>query len=266
MRAHPRRGFFTYPVPELGDETTHWHLNFADPHLFGFGEGPLLAQDELQITEHPCLASVAYAIEEGAHGVAGLKRLTVENDEATPVLVKGAPRRCGLDTTGLYGDNFARASPEQVAEATRALDPPTVTNILALAALRPDRGEYTEAQIRALLKRAYTGFRALVLDSERGTLHTGYWGCGAYGGNKGLVTAIQLLAAGAAGVEQVCFWWGFTELDRTALTHAIAIAEKLDGKTVEEAIELLASAGYRWGDANENYVPFEPPRNCLLSP
>jgi hypothetical protein len=38
-------------------------MNFADPYLFGYGEGSLLAQDELQIVEHPILASLARAIE-----------------------------------------------------------------------------------------------------------------------------------------------------------------------------------------------------------
>ncbi len=260
----PVAGFFSYPEPEPGDPTTHWHLNFADPYLFGYGEGRLLAQDELQIVEHPCLASIAYAIEEGEHGQPGLTRSTQEGEQATPVLIERAPRRCALDTTQLYGDNFAEASTSEVRAATRPIVPPTRSNILALSALTPAHGEYTARQIRQLLQRAYAGFRALTERSGRVTLHTGYWGCGAFGGNKGLVSALQLLAAGAAGVERVCFWWGFTELDRSALEHAVAVAHKLDGADIDDAVERLAAAGYRWGQANENYVPYEPPKRCLL--
>ena len=109
-----REGFFTYAPPLADDHTVHWHMNFADPYLFGHGEGPLMAQDELQITEHPCLASLGRAIESGDHDQEGLKRFTCEGGQATPVLVQGAPRRCVVDTTHLYGDNFARASQESV--------------------------------------------------------------------------------------------------------------------------------------------------------
>ena len=37
-------------------ETLHWTANFADKRLFHFCGGPLLAQDELQVLEHPALA------------------------------------------------------------------------------------------------------------------------------------------------------------------------------------------------------------------
>ena len=258
-------GFYLYPVPAAKDPTTHWHLNFADPNLFGYGEGELLAQDELQITEHPALASLGKAIQHGPHGVAGLKRLTREDGEATPVLVEGAPRRCALDTRNLYGDDFARASEASIRAATEPLRPPTRSNILALAALRPSHGAYTQEQVRRLLQTAYTGFRALVLRSRRVTLHTGFWGCGAFGGNKGLVSAVQMLAAGAAGVEQVHFWWGSTPLNSSAFDHALAVAKVLESAGTGEAMRSLASAGYRWGSANENYVPFEPPDFDLSS-
>ncbi len=261
----PKRGFFTYPEPSADDDTTHWHLNFADPFLFGYGEGSLLAQDELQITEHPCLASVAYAIESGLHGQGGLTRRTQEGGEATPVLIEGAPRRCSLDTTHLYGDLFGGASTNQVQAATKVLNPPTRSNILALAALRPSFGEYTEEQIRELFMIAHAGSSAIVRRSGRATLHTGHWGCGAFGGNKGLVAAIQLLAAGTAGVERVCFWWGHTGLDHSSLEHAIAVAERLNGSTLEDAVGRLTRARYCWGEANENHVPYEPPKCCLLA-
>jgi hypothetical protein len=188
----------------------------------------------------------------------------MEDSVATPVLIEGAPRRCALDTRGIYGDGFAMASPATVHNATHPLDPPTISNILALAALRPERGEYTHRQIRYLFATAYTGFRAIALRSTRAALHTGYWGCGAFGGNKGLVSAIQFLAAGAAGVGRVHFWWGFTPLDSSAFDHASAVARRLSGQPTEAVIEQLASAGYRWGSANENYVPFSPPTRCLL--
>jgi len=32
-------------------------------------------------------------------------------------------------------------------------------------------------------------------------IHTGHWGCGAYGGNKSLMAILQIIAAEAAGVR-----------------------------------------------------------------
>ncbi|MCA9008157.1 MAG: hypothetical protein KDB01_00350 [Planctomycetaceae bacterium] len=55
-------------------------------------------------------------------------------------------------------------------------------------------GRYTRDQIEFVLSTALTGFRAAVLESrkQRGedvktAIHTGYWGCGAYGGNRVLI-------------------------------------------------------------------------------
>src|SRR5262245_1526408 len=58
-----------------------WHVNFADPQLFvGYGT-PLLAQDELQVLEHPVLGSLREALL-----AAKLPAVTEQNDEPTPVL------------------------------------------------------------------------------------------------------------------------------------------------------------------------------------
>lgn len=48
------------PVDGLTDTNkwVDWHINFADFHLFGFYEGGLFAQDEMQVAEHPILGSI----------------------------------------------------------------------------------------------------------------------------------------------------------------------------------------------------------------
>lgn len=267
----PQKGFFTYAPPsdDSSAAATHWYMNFADPLVFGHGEGPLLAQDELQIAEHPILCSLGKAMESGTHGVDNLQRLTRENGEATPVLVQGAPRRCRLNTElPIYGDHFAQAPKELVEQAVECIDPPTRSNILAISAIAPAYGMYSMNQIAELLATAYAGFRACVLqDGSNGdvVIHTGHWGCGAYGGNKGLISAIQILAAGMAGVNTLQYWYGFTHSDETALQHGIQVASLLSGMPTIRAVELLDSAGYSWGIANENHVPYEPPKSCLLA-
>lgn len=277
--------------------TTQWYMNFADPHLFGYGETALLAQDELQIAEHPILCSLAKAMEDGKHGQPGLIRRTIDErtHAPTPVLVQGAPRRCRLDTTGttittattattttttasLYGNAFQVASKEQVQAAVTLIRPPTASNILAMMAAPPRTGLYIRQHIHDLFQTAYCGFRAAVLKSASALhhnatttttptttiIHTGHWGCGAFGGNKGLVAAIQILAAGTAGVEQVVYWYGFTEQDEAAVEHGMQVAAVLHGKTWEEALGLLEASGYRWGEANENHVSYQPPDNDIF--
>ena len=261
------QGFYQYAESSQDDQTTHWHVNFADPYLFGYAEGPLLAQDELQVVEHPTLLSVAKAMEHGHHhGVSGLKRQTRRPTNiltATPVLIQNAPRRCRLDTSNIYGDSFATASPDTIRDAVKLIRPPTRSNIVAIVAIQPNHGTYTREQIQELYHTAYIGFHSVALTKPHATIHTGHWGCGAFGGNKGLLATLQILAA-AAGVDRLVCWYGHTTMDRTAVEHGQHVASFLQGKGTGDAIDLLVSAGYRWGNANENHVTYEPPSNDLL--
>ena len=125
---------------------------------------------------------------------------------STPVLVMGVERRCRVATDpnpaagrpdGLYGNAFARAGADAVRRATTRIDPPTVTNLVAIAARRGLRA-LPGRRDRVGLVTAYTGFRAAVLGSWRRqdaawpvAVHTGYWGCGAFGGNRVLMTLLQ---------------------------------------------------------------------------
>jgi hypothetical protein len=117
-----RHGFFTY-ADESTDMVTHWHVNFANFDVFSYYAGPLLAQDELQVLEHPGLASVRHAIE-----ARGESTLCMDQDEPFPILVSGVERRGAFDTgpgpgrpQGLYGNNFARADQAVVLSATERL-------------------------------------------------------------------------------------------------------------------------------------------------
>ncbi|MGC4118781.1 MAG: hypothetical protein QM765_30315 [Myxococcales bacterium] len=191
-----RPGFFDYPRPQAG--TVEWHINFADPRLFAAYAGPLLAQDELQVAEHPALGAVREALEPLGEA------FTEDARGPTPVLVTGVERRCAL--SGLYGNAFARAAPKAVKAAVRTLSPPPRSNVLAIAA-PVGRGPYTLAQIERITLTATTGLLAAKGETERlapgarTVVHTGFWGCGAFGGDRVLMTALQVVAARLAGVE-----------------------------------------------------------------
>lgn len=253
-------GFFDYAP--TSPPLVSWHLNFADPHLFAFYGVPLFAQDEIQCAEHPVLGAVRHAME-----AEGIPALTVEGGEPTPVLVMGAERRCAIATRpdaaagrpqGLYGNAFARADAGAIRKATRALEPPTVSNILAIAALGGGRGAYSRAEIRQTLVTAFSGFRAAVLESRRVdsraevAIHTGWWGCGAFGGNRPLMAILQLLAARMAGVRTLVFHTG-SPGPQSALDEAKSELARLEAEdSTGRIIDRLVARGFEWGESDGN--------------
>lgn len=258
-----RDGVFDYPQ-EPGLDTVSWHLNFADPRLFGFYDGPLLAQDELQVAEHPALGSLRDALER--EGRAG--RTVDGRGFPTPVTVTGVQRRCVLRTQpdaaegrprGLYGNAFARAPIDQVTAASRALDPPTLSNILAIAAPAGGYGPYQAAEIEGILVAAFSGFAAAAQESgrlldrpARTLIHTGFWGCGAFGGNRTLMTILQALAADLAGVELV--FHGVDQRGAAAArkAHNEYLMLRSSGSRVSRLLLDLEAEQFEWGESDGN--------------
>jgi hypothetical protein len=246
------RGYYDY----AGSDAGTWHVNFADPRLFVAYGSPLLAQDELQAAEHPVLGSIREALLHECEAA-----VTEEAGRPTPVLVAGAERRCVLETGrphDLYGNRFARASADAVRAAVRVLDPPTRTNLIAMAA-PVGSGEYTRKQIDRIAATAFTGFRAACLETERlwpgapTEVCTGFWGCGAFGGNRELMTLVQLLAARLAGVTRVRFYVFDDAGDRDFARGAAALDRVLAGdETLDAVLERIADLDYAWGASDGN--------------
>jgi len=257
-----RPDFFTYDQPAAG--TIDWHLNFAHHDLFAFYGSGLFAQDEMQVAEHPILASLREAL---LHDK--LSTLTVDGPNITPILIQGAQRSLRIATdpnaaegrpTGLYGNAFARARPDVIQRATTKLDPPTTSNIIAIEAPAGGRGDYTADQVRYILTTAYTGFRAASLESQAPgkppphiTIHTGFWGCGAYGGNRLLMTILQLRAAQLAGIDRVVYHTGDKE-GLAQYREAEAMLQKFstEAPATDAFIARLVRVGFRWGDSDGN--------------
>ncbi len=256
-------GLFAYAEPAEPDVVT-WHLNFSDPQLFVAYASSLLAQDELQVAEHPALGSLRDALL-----AQGMSAVTVDRaGDATPVTITGVQRRCVIDTlpnreagypNGLYGNAFARATEEQVRMATRALSPSTISNILAMAAPPGGYGEYARQELLNILTTAYTGFSAaraeshrLVPGAPRTVIHTGFWGCGAFGGNRRLMTILQSLAGDLAGVEIV--FWAFDEPGGKLVMDARHWYEKQreGNPSVKSLLDLLVEERFLWGVSDGN--------------
>ena len=258
MTLRERPGFYDYA--SIDGASLEWHVNFADPHLFVAYGSRLLAQDELQVAEHPVLGALKEAL------VAERAVVRTVEDGPTPVLVTGAERRCRIATEpdhaagrpdGLYGNAFARAHPDDVRRATTRLEPPTVTNLIAMAAPGYGRGAYTAEQIEMILVTAYTAFSAAAAESARladsgasVVVHTGYWGCGAFGGNRILMAALQVLAARMAGIGTLAFHVG-DPAGSELLADALGFLdgnEGVGGRTSTRArIDAITAYGFRWG-------------------
>lgn len=262
-----REDVYDYAPTPVSGPALEWHVNFADPLLFvAYGSG-LLAQDEMQVAEHPALGSLREALLKTGH-----KALTAEDGKPTPVLVRGVERRVLIATDanvgegrpqGLYGNRFAAAAPEVVARATRQIDPPTVSNLIAIAAPASGRGAYQHRDVELILTTAYTGFRAAVLETQdalgesaKTILHTGFWGCGAFGGDRTLMALLQLLAARLAGIDRVVFHtfdrqgsYAFADAQRTLARELDASTEPI---TLPGMIDRIVAMGFRWGVSDGN--------------
>lgn len=252
-------GFFRYELPS-GRGEHHWHVNFANYDLFSAYGTQLLAQDELQVLEHPALASVRHALQ-----ASGASTLCTDDDEPWPILVSGVERRVALDTArspaapyGLYGNLFASAPTDVVQAATRKLDPPTISNILAIEAPAYGTGPYDAATIARVFRTAAGGFAAAAHEPEvtgraghgSTVIHTGFWGCGAYGGDRELMCLMQLLAAEVAGIERLVFY-AADDAGRAVARQAMQVYGQLPARAdVGEVIRDIAGRGYRWGVSN----------------
>lgn len=255
-----RPTIFDYaPATDLPN-AVEWHVNFADPLLFyAYGSG-LFAQDEMQTAEHPVLGALVEKLHVGAE-----RAVTEDGSGPTPVLITGAERRVHIATDrteaegrprGLYGNEFSAASPDVIRRATKRLDPPTVTNVIAMAAPAYGIGKYTREQMERILVTACTGFAAAVAESARlapgapVVVHTGYWGCGVFGGCRRVMSLLQLLAAEMAGVDRVVFHT-VSEEGAPQFDDALRILREELGPLGEtdtsELIDRLVDMGFNWG-------------------
>ncbi|MHC5538345.1 hypothetical protein ACYOEI_08960 [Singulisphaera rosea] len=261
-----RPGFFDYRHEEDMPNSTEWHVNFADPRLFfAYGSG-LFAQDEMQVAEHPVLGSLREAlVARNYHAV------TLEGNQPTPVLVMGVPRQCRVATDvnvaegrprGLYGNLFARAEPNAVRNATTRIDPPTITNLIAIAAPVGRSGRYRLGDLEFILDTAFTGFRAAVLESRRVrgeagpvVIHTGFWGCGAFGGNRVVMVMLQAIASAMAGVDRIVIHTGDPS-GNAAIRESRGLFDSIQagGSTFEvrAMLQRIDANGFEWGVSDGN--------------
>ncbi|AKV03625.1 Hypothetical protein AKJ09_10288 [Labilithrix luteola] len=234
-----------------------WHVNFADTYLFAFYGGPAFAQDEIQVAEHPILASVRGWLDSGAVTIPALTRTT---NGPAPILVRNVERWCAIDTNpqlarpfGIYGRQLSRASDEAVAQGVMRLDEGPLSNVIAMVAPQ-GMGRYSSDQIRDILDTAVTSFVAAKEESgaARVRIHTGHWGTGAFGGDRVLMAAAQIVAARCAGVDELVYH-SLDEAAVQAFENGRAVAETIAiGASIEEVVALLEAREFYWGRSDGN--------------
>ncbi|MDQ3440927.1 MAG: poly(ADP-ribose) glycohydrolase, partial [Planctomycetota bacterium] len=152
---------------------------------------------------------------------------------------------------------------DAVQRATRRIDPPTRTNIIAMAAPSGGSGDYTEREIASIFATAYTAFAAAAQESTRARgpstrtiIHSGFWGCGAFGGNRRLMIALQALAARGAGVAQFILHAG-DDAGAEEASRGIDVADTLASRcgascALDTIVGRAVILGYRWGVSDGN--------------
>lgn len=252
MTSRIQRGPYDYAASSSTAMT--WHVNFADRKLFHYYGGPLFAQDELQVAEHPALASLLEALRRNTGRAPLTSRVKGGQQHARPCLITGVPRVCQV--SGLYGNEFAGASREELRAATSVFSAKGVrpSNIIAMEAVPGGKGAYTLGQIGSLLAAAFTAFAAAKVLTPKGAscvIHTGLWGAGAYGNNKQLVTIVQLAAAQLAGVDSLALH-GITEADCSELAQGVATFRAMLPQVADAAsvVQAIHARRFRWGVSN----------------
>ena len=246
-----RKGYFRYSKTDGADD---WFMNFAHHDLFnGYGHF-MFAQDEIQVAEHPALASLREMMLARNDE---LRPTTVADGAPTPVLFRDLQRTISIDTRSIYGARFARSEDSTIRDAVAPLEPAKLSNILAIEApISSGNRIYIRSEIEAAVRTAYSGFRAAVLCSVAANtsatpvvVHTGNWGCGAYGGNRQLMLSIQMIAARLAGVTKLVFYCGADSKEdvasfSTELTRNFKFKPNV---SVTRVVDRLVAKSFPWG-------------------
>lgn len=132
-----------------------------------------------------------------------------------------------------------------------------------MAAPSGGRGDYTEREIEAIFTTAYTAFAAARQESvshagphAQTVVHTGFWGCGAFGGNRKLMVALQALAARATQIQRLVVH----AADPAGVDEAhrgLDVAQNLAARCgatcpLDALIGRAVILGYRWGVSDGN--------------
>lgn len=200
---------------------------------------------------HPVLAVLRHSLEFESIKDSAYNPNTTQDGRSTPCLLRDIPFRMDVDTfsANLYGNMFANASGEDVLKCTTFIEGnDRKNNIIGIEAPKGGKGEYTLSQINDVCGTLYASFKSV---GEGATIHTGHFGCGAYGGNKELMAILQILCAKVAAVSLVYHCFGD---DVPVQRGKEKLEEIVEGDSVNmgNCLHKIQKMGYIWGSSDGN--------------
>jgi hypothetical protein len=168
---------FSYLMPD--ERQVDWYVNFSGPVFAGTYGGDYNGVDEQQCLQFPSLCSLNEYIKQNMSSYS--LRLNDKDGIGTPILVQNLIKHPQL------------ANPPTKRAHFICMEAPSVGN------------KYNEEILRKAYLTALGGFRAAVLSDGTAAIHTGHWGCGAYGGDRSVMMLLQLRAANDAGVGKIVY-------------------------------------------------------------
>ncbi|CAF0730653.1 unnamed protein product [Adineta ricciae] len=259
--------------PIGGLHTIEWYMNFANHDIFAYYHSSLLAQDELQVLECPQLASLReFLLKQNRstdNGDQPFDPHVIEGNSPYPILIGNVERAIELNTTNLYGHKFSTSSESTVLSSYTYLDSRQIINLIAIEAPKYGSGFYTHKQIEYILQACFTAYSAaralantiynLKTDQLPRTplktyVHTGWFGCGAYGGDRTIMIILQILAAKMAGIDKLIFHTVTNDCDREIKSAKSCLENLLhrgqNKVSMNELIKRLIDKGFQWGASN----------------
>lgn len=247
--------FFSYEEGKKDEKI--WWLNFADENLFDYYGSDLFAQDEIQTFEHPLLGSVMEYLD--TEKIPEMPSKTEEKDRTTPYLIENIPYWIRVNVTPIlqngeqgnfYGWRFSKSSKEVISRGVSIIERDWKNNIIAMAAPSGGKGEYSQNELIRLMETVLVAFGAAVktgnLEKYKKTIiHTGNWGCGAFGNNKELMYLSQIIAASLVGVDTLIFHSADSDILEQAKIKFQNIQE-------EKLILFLENQHYHWQNPDGN--------------
>jgi hypothetical protein len=175
-----------------------------------------------------------------------------------------------MDTNKVYGNAFAKASERQLIQACQYLPKAQTVNLIAIEAPSYGRGSYTREQVDYILVTCYTGFKAAQVlagkthalntrnarasisrgGSFRTVIHTGWWGCGAYGNNRQMMILTQILAAYWAQVDEIVFHTQTNDHQKDIDAAKGFVTKLLQEKRIEDMIDQIVRLNLQWERSN----------------
>lgn len=168
----------------------------------------------------------------------------------------------------ILGNNFSLSPRSTVLKSYDYLKTPQIINIIAIEAPKYGQGKYTEKQIQYILHECFTAYSAaktlanITYSLNRGSsgtptktyIHTGWFGCGAYGGNRTIMIVLQILAAKMAGIDKLIFhtvtldYQDDIKAAENCLNNLFEVNQS--SLSLDDVVEKVFNEKFQWGQSN----------------